>query len=136
MTTLASLSPITRGYLVAALWTTDDDAPGGVDYEECGRADELLPHIHADSKLRASVECVAFREDHAADLAIYYTLGRDEESAGHDLWLSRNGHGTGFSDRADHRATNEQREACERLQEAAQALGGRDCTIDPIIYIE
>jgi hypothetical protein len=37
--------PFLRGYLDAALFTTDENPPGGCDYVECGRADEMFPAL-------------------------------------------------------------------------------------------
>jgi hypothetical protein len=44
-------------------------------------------------------DCARFRAERPVDLERYVELGRDLSHAGHDFWLSRNGHGTGFWDR-------------------------------------
>jgi hypothetical protein len=46
---------------------------------------------------QAQADCDKFEEENAADLAVFSeTFNRD--NAAHDLWYSRNGHGTGFWD--------------------------------------
>lgn len=58
-----------RGYCDAALFTTDEHVPGGCDYVECGRADEMFPNLP------------------------------DDWQNGTDFWYTRNHHGVGFWDR-------------------------------------
>jgi hypothetical protein len=51
---------------------------------------------------RAAEDCASFERANKALLAQYYEIsGRDRASAGHDFYLSRNGHGAGFFDRGD-----------------------------------
>lgn len=64
-------------YLAAALWT---DEPTG-DWSDAA--------INL-----ASFECIAFLH-----LARHNTQGWTMEQLGHNFWLTRNGHGTGFWDR-------------------------------------
>lgn len=46
-------------------------------------------------------DCDAFQRDHAKDLGDAYegSVRYNDELAGHDYWLTRNGHGAGFWDR-------------------------------------
>lgn len=56
--------------------------------------------------------------------------GLTEAAIGHDLWLTRNGHGTGFWDR-------DLGEQGERLANIAQAMGSQDAYVgdDGLIYL-
>ncbi len=106
--------PFLRSYVDAALWTTDNDCPGGVDYVECGRADELWPTIHEAWLEKAQADCAKFETENATLLARAGTVDQN----GHDFWLSRNGHGAGFFDRGY------PDEVGDGLQEAARNRSG------------
>ena len=77
------LATIVLHYLVAALWTNEMDEFSAV----CD--------IDADSKADATIHCQRFL-DEAGDLL---TEEWTDEQIGHDLWLTRGGHGAGFWDR-------------------------------------
>lgn len=63
-----------------------------------------------------------------------YNHGRytDEELAGHDFWLTRNGHGAGFWDRSELDKPTQ-----GRLTKAAHAFGNSDLYVgdDGRIYV-
>jgi hypothetical protein len=118
-----ALDSFTRGYIVASLWSTNDESTpaGGVPL------DDNYDHHDISNKTLAAMEadCEKFQNDNADDLALAYDLyivtdGTDPQSyAGHDFWLSRNGHGANFLDR------NELwKHLRDRLQKAAEAMGG------------
>ena len=112
--TFDKLQPFVQGYLTAAFWTEsnemydrdewdseeaqEDIAEGRVSGnipKDAGYADmteETLAEVIAD--------CTNF-QTYAADLLAmaYDRDGYSEERAGHDYWLTRNGHGAGFWDR-------------------------------------
>lgn len=74
-------------YIEAALWSSTDDSSGqplDVNYESADISEETLRKMQSD--------CDKFQE-----LAGEMIDGR-EERAGHDFWLTRNGHGSGFAD--------------------------------------
>lgn len=88
---LATLDRFTLGYLEAALWSTNDQSneSGGDPLDQNYGFDDF-----ADKSLQAAIrDCKKFQEDNdkAWD-------GSREEDAGHDFWLTRNGHGVGFWD--------------------------------------
>lgn len=87
------LDAFTRAYLECALWTSDPADPG------CGEwsvhDDWTLDAIYPTSLNQAIADCMDFQESYAVDLA----LAGDDAQNGHDFWLTRNGHGTGFWDR-------------------------------------
>lgn len=103
-----NIDTFTRAYLTCALWAEIDDK--GEPLDRRYGLDDIAP----DSLNRAIVDCQTFQAEHAADLE---ATGEHAEMHGHDLWLTRNGHGAGFWARgyAD--------DVAKRLTEAAQDLG-------------
>lgn len=107
--TPSGLDAFTSAYLECAEWLLD---------EEIDRA-KVRGFTRAATR-KAEKACATFQRDNAADLAAYEeSTGRDMASAGHDFWLSRNGHGAGFWDRG-------KAECLDRLDEAAKAFGECD----------
>lgn len=100
---LNDLDDFTRGYLVCALWAENDeyDERGGNPLDENYGLEDFAPEALA----QAVRECRDFQAAQAADLAEAYKLYNvtdgtsPEDYAGHDFWLTRNGHGAGFWDR-------------------------------------
>lgn len=81
-----SLEKFTEAYIECALWSSTDnnDEPlDSGDYELSG-----------DARKQMVADCKSFYESHADLLETV-----DDEQAGHDFWLTRNGHGAGFWDR-------------------------------------
>lgn len=112
-----------RAYIVAALWSSIDS---WTDEEGDRHEDENLDghftpqDIEPQSLAWMLADCRAFQTANATQLAkAYETQGYDVARAGHDFWLTRNGHGVGFWDR-------DLGEAGDALSEAARALGERD----------
>lgn len=101
--TPAGLDSFTRGYLEAMEWLLP---------EETNR-DRLRGFTRAAIR-KAKADCADFYKSNSADLGIYESeSGRDMASAGHDFYLSRNGHGAGYFDRGNH-------PVFDRLQDAAR----------------
>lgn len=96
------LDGFTQGYITAALWAETDESdpetggdPFDQNYSHADIATETLVQMVAD--------CAKFQADNRADLEAAYPLivtrgGTPEEYAGHDFWLTRRGHGSGFWD--------------------------------------
>lgn len=80
------MDDFTRAYVHAAAWT-EDPHPGQGEYPEPDHG-ELSPAFIA----QAIVDCGRFQY-----LAGLYAA-ENPEQAGHDFWLTRNGHGAGFWD--------------------------------------
>lgn len=107
-----------RGYITCALWssTGDDDRPLDSTHDETDLAGETLQAMKDT--------CAKFMADNEKDLDEYSqnrAIPRDADyteadCAGHDFWLTRNGHGAGFWDRG-------LGELGDRLSEAAEAFG-------------
>jgi hypothetical protein len=90
------IDAIAAGYLECAEWLLDDQSPrdeGGIDRSKIrGWSRRAIKEAKQD--------CRDFAKANKADIAIYCELtGRGLGSVGHDLWLTRNGHGAGFWDR-------------------------------------
>ena len=96
---------VLSGYLACALWTASDEhgEPLDKDFE--------VGDFHEESRSQASATCAAFCEQNAQLLA-----DMEPSQIGHDLWLTRNGHGAGFWDRG-------LGEAGDELTKSASALG-------------
>jgi hypothetical protein len=128
------MDAFTTGYITCALWSSTDEAteqdaePLDRNYSETDLAPETLERIKAD--------CAKFQADNAELLAQYrdrikrVTDEPAEAYAGHDFWLTRNGHGAGFWDR-------NLDELGDILSEKAKAFGGCDLYVgdDKRLYI-
>jgi hypothetical protein len=81
-------------YITAALWSsTDNSTPsGGEPLDANYSSDDLVP----ETRLKMVSDCLDF-------LVTAYKIPGFEDldlsQCGHDFWLTRNGHGTGFWDR-------------------------------------
>lgn len=102
----------------------EEGSAGGNIPGDAGFAD-----IHPDSLAAIVADCARFQSENATLLESVYR-GRsgqgmsmrreyDESHAGHDFWLTRNGHGVGFWDRG-------LGDAGEALSNAARAFGESD----------
>lgn len=128
--TFADLPLFVQGYVEAMFFT--EEAPG-VDTEEFltdeyqadmteGRTDGTIPgdvgftDLHPDFLATILSECESFQRDNADDLALAYDRDYSPARAGHDYWLTRNGHGAGYWDRDELEADG----LGDRLTEAAQ----------------
>lgn len=117
-----------EGYVTAALWSSTDDDGNPLDdrYSPEDIAPETLERMRAD--------CQRFYDAHQADI----TAGpartpltcSEAEYAGHDFWLTRNGHGAGFWD------GDWPEDVGERLTAACKAYPQTDLYIgdDGLIY--
>ena len=121
MKTAEKLDSFTRAYLECALWAeTDNLTPGGGDpLERNYSTGDFAP----EALQQAIDDCKRFQEENAELLesADYnHPKYLDSEMAGHDFWLSRNGHGAGFWDRGLGNVG-------DKLSDAAKAFG--ECNV-------
>jgi hypothetical protein len=134
MFTLTDLEAMVTGYATTALWSSTDGTCTADPHSTCGHAGRpigehcdpcryggppmddahTVEDIHPDTMATFRTDCESFARENAADLE-----GMDPSQAGHDLWLTRNGHGAGFWDRG-------LGERGERLSEAARVYGSAD----------
>ena len=127
------LSSFARAYLLCAIWLFDENAPFG-DYSISGRFEEIAPKLAPETLLRAQKDCLTFIQNNAGSLRL---SGLSDEQAGHSFWLSRNGHGSGFSDRIDLSASELEQKVCELLQENSKRFREVDLYAggDGLIYM-
>ena len=114
------LDPFTAAYVEAMLWSTTDesDEGGGEPLDKNYSASDIAPET-----MELIVEdCADFQERYGDLLS---ESGIDDSQAGHDFWLSREGHGSGFFDE-----DTIDEEFQEPLQEAAQSYGSFYLTVD------
>ncbi len=134
----AAFNKILNGYIEAALWSSTDNADesGGEPLDK-----NYSPSDVAASSVRSmKKDIVKFLRGNAKviDKYTHHRKYKNEdgtiwEHLGHDLWLDRNGHGTGFWDR-DYDGHDEIGEA---LHEGAKILGSSDMYVgdDGKIYV-
>lgn len=117
-TTFANLDDFTRAFIEALFWTEEE--PGSARTERANVAgkvrrnwrkrveegqqkdmpgDYCFGDMASETLVRLVEDCGRFKADAAPLLESAYELAYDASQAGHDFWLTRNGHGTGFWDR-------------------------------------
>ncbi len=101
-----NIDNILSSYLESALWTEEDEVE-----------EEMTIFDFDDAaKEEARADIVKFMSE-----AEQYLDGITDESIGHDIWLTRNGHGAGFWDRGYYTP-----EVGEKLTEIAKSLGTKN----------
>lgn len=108
-------------YLIAAIWTATDDEGNTID-------EFSISDFSADAYAAAFADCEQFQKENKELLRQAYAFydesgmsnhpdaGSPKACAGHDFWLTRNGHGVGFWGR-------NMGEVGDRLTEAAKKYG-------------
>lgn len=125
---LADLDTFTRAYLVCALWASTDDSENPLD--KSFSLDDFAPEALA----KAVFDCRTFRDQCArlAPSGVWrdFACLMSDEQAGHDFWLTRNGHGAGFWDRGLD-------DIGDRLTDVCDTFGGCDAYVgdDGKIYL-
>jgi hypothetical protein len=92
------LDVMVRDYIECALWSSTDesDESGGNPMNQNYDLDD----ISQETLDQAIQDCITFANDfHDCILSLHQQCKYDQGQAGHDLWLTRNGHGAGFWDR-------------------------------------
>ena len=82
------MDEFTKAYIAAALWSTPDHEGEGEFLDENYSPDDL----HPDTLQAITEDCEQFQAQNRA------LIQNDLGQAGHDFWLTRNGHGAGFWD--------------------------------------
>jgi hypothetical protein len=82
-------------YLIAALWASNDDRS---DHDIPLDRDYGIENVSQVSKIKITELILRFIELAGSKLDLYFE-DHDLEQLGHDLFLTQNGHGTGFWDR-------------------------------------
>ena len=88
---------IAQQYIVAALWA---DAPEGTRPRAPRETEEKALQLARDFLLAIGPKCQEYLENNTEYFKhSNFPGGRAEAAIGHDLWLTSQGHGTGFWDR-------------------------------------
>jgi hypothetical protein len=98
------LDAFTRGYVESALWSSSDQ--GGEPLDKNYDIDDITPEA-----LATMAKDFANFQEASKELLEQSELTDDE--AGHDFWLTRNGHGVGFWDRGLGEIGDKLSEACK-----------------------
>ena len=108
-------------YIECALWSSLTEGTDDAEF-----LDQTDYQLSDDARAEMLADCQAFYEANANDLA-----DMDAEQAGHDFWLTRNHHGTGFWDRGLGALG-------QRLTDACQPYGDCDLYVgdDQLIHID
>ena len=104
-------SPFAQAYVRAALWLSNDesdDAGGDLMDKNYGPQ-----HFHPDAMKKMVQDADAFEKEHGDKFK------GNEARAGHDFWLNRNGHGSGFWDDNEEHYTPENAEALDSASKKA-----------------
>ena len=115
-----------RAYLECALWSsTDESDPSGGDPVD---ATFSIEDIDPGSMVATRETCQDFLIANLEDLRQYDERMRNEQwtgwsRAGHDFWLTRNGHGAGFWDRG-------LGDLGQRLTKAAEVYGATNIHVN------
>jgi hypothetical protein len=128
-----SLDLFTRAYLRCALWSSNDNSTesGGEPLDR----NYIVDDIAEESVKKAIEECREFQNSYPAELD-RFCEERSIERAGHNFWLNRNGHGSGFWDEG-YGETKSFQNACAVLSKASKECGTSDAYIgdDGKVYL-
>jgi hypothetical protein len=137
-----AFGPFVQGYVECMIWASntdgqeeDDSSTGGVNYNITDDLD--WDDLSVECRAQVIEDCRGF-VSYCKELGIavdeipYGNRGSEYgvlECAGHDFWLTRNGHGAGFWDRG-------LGELGEKLTKAAKTFGGCDLIVgdDGLVY--
>lgn len=114
--TARKVRDILKGYVTCALWSTNDesDESGGVPLDKNYGPKDVTEGTMEEMRKT----CEQFLADNSDDIEEFMQVTKkDLEHVGHDLWLTRNGHGAGFWDRGAGEVGDRLTEACKELGE-------------------
>lgn len=118
-----NLDDFTKAYIICALWSTNDesDDSGGEPLENNYSIEDISPET-LDIIIK---DCKQFQEENKDLLALakYNKEWPDVEMQGHDFWLTRNGHGSGFWDGDLGEVGDKLTEACKKFGEVNLYVG-------------
>ncbi|HBO9768500.1 hypothetical protein FBPa45_0125 [Pseudomonas phage vB_PaeS_FBPa45] len=97
------IEKMAKGYIACALWASDGIHPETEEFLDSLEGFEAAPSFLAHAERTCSAFYAQNMTDCAAFVDLYPSRVSSEfdpwEGLGHDLWLTRNGHGAGFWDR-------------------------------------
>jgi len=112
------INEVLDNYMIAALWSSTDmdtDEPLDANYSVSDIAPATRERMYKDVKM--------FIEDNYDAIE---ASGSTDEQLGHDLWLTRNGHGAGFFDRGYDKDVEEKLENAAREMKSVDLEVGDD----------
>jgi len=120
----------TQSYITTALWSSNDnsDPSGGEPLDRNYDETDIAPA----TLRRMAEDCADFQEKNAELLQQAYASGTRDGNpghAGHDFWLTRNGHGAGFWD------SDYPQPLGDQLTKAAKGYGEADLYLGDDNYI-
>ena len=120
----STLDRFLQAYIECALWSSlgDDENPLDATYDP--------KDIAPDSIQKMKDDCEKFLTDNIG-LILKTPLTYTTEQAGHDFWLTRNGHGAGFWDRGLGDIGGKLTKACHEFKEINLIVGD-----DGKLYVE
>jgi hypothetical protein len=122
---LCSHDAFTQAYVEALFFTGIEDPSDDTGNTD---ADVSVADLSPEAWERITADCATFRDNMET---LWELAGSTDEQAGHDFWLTRNGHGAGFWDRGypEHLS--------KALTDAAHAYGECDPYLgdDDLIYL-
>lgn len=116
----AHIAEFLAGYLRCALWSSTDE--DGEHLDAAYSVDDFSPEAVRQSE----VDCTEFFDGAAETLyAAWSSRGYEFSRAGHDFWLTRNGHGAGFWDRDELKGGFGKRltKSCKKFKEVDLYVG-------------
>lgn len=92
---MGNFEEFVTAYITCALWASTDSEGEPLD------AVHTVDDITDEAKASMRSDCNGFYHSYDVQryLAEAYKTGYTDSQAGHDFWLTRNGHGAGFWDR-------------------------------------
>lgn len=111
-----------RHYIVAALWSSTNEGEQATSENLDGQYDG--DDIAMATYMAMVEDCANFIGKMIENLSQEELAEIDAEQCGHDFWLTRNGHGTGFWDRKELEANG----LGDRLTELAKQFG--ECNLE------
>lgn len=118
------IDQFTQAYIVCALWSSTDGNENPLDdnYDETDLVEETVKRIVNDCKIFQIAQAKLLQQAYQSDVWIMgerYNAG----DAGHDFWLTRNGHGAGFWDRGLGKIGQDLTDACKAYGECYIYVG-------------
>lgn len=110
------MDDMTRGYLACALWLATDGDLGEIHLDET----HDITDFAEESVRRAGEVCRDFARANASDLD---AIDMEAENVGHNFFLTRNGHGSGFWDRGLGIIGDRLTKACKAYGESGVYVG-------------
>ena len=96
----SQFSVFTAGYIACALWCGVEFPENHPDVDRDKDYSASLSDIEEDTLKNMISDCYDFETKNQTELnKAFDQISYSEEMAGHDFWLTRNGHGAGFWDR-------------------------------------